>query len=132
MKKYCWPGNNCGLTLIEVLVAAALLAAVLVPMLGMFTTAARGYTRGGQETLVLNLARERMETSLAAGYNGLASLPGAGGTWQACPGHPGYEYQVTITDYDLLLQVKEVMVRVRSVNNSAGQVELATLVARWP
>lgn len=132
MKKCWWPGNNRGLTLIEVLVAAALLAAVLVPMLSMFTTAARSYTRGGQETIVLNLARERMETSLAGGYNGLASLPAAGGTWQAYPGRPGYEYQITITDYDLVLQVKEVMVRVRPVNDPAGQVELATLVARWP
>jgi Tfp pilus assembly protein PilV len=132
VKKYCWPGNNCGLTLIEVLVAAFLLAAVLAPMLSLFTTAARGYASGGQETVALNLARERMETCLAAGYNSLDRLHGANGTWQACPGHPGYEYQVTITDYDLLLQVKEVMVRVRSVNNSAGQVELATLVARWP
>lgn len=132
MKKYCWPGNNRGLTLIEVLVAAFLLAAVLAPMLGMFTTAYRGYASGGQETVALNLARERMETCLVAGYNSLDRLPGANGTWQACPDQPGYEYQVTITDYDILLQVKEVMVRVRSVNNSAGQVELATLVARWP
>ncbi|WP_258359256.1 type IV pilus modification PilV family protein [Moorella sulfitireducens] len=132
MKRDCLPVNNRGLTLVEVLVATAILAAVLVPMLGMFTTAARGYTRGGQETVVLNLARERMETCLAAGYNGLAGLPGAGETWQAYPGRPGYEYQIITTDYEPFLQVKEVVVRVRPAHGTAGEVELATLVARWP
>ncbi|CEP66038.1 Prokaryotic N-terminal methylation site [Moorella glycerini] len=131
MKKPGQAGHQ-GLTLIEVLVATAILAAVLAPMLGMFTTAARGYASSGQETVALNLAREHLETCLATGYNSLDRLPGANGTWQGCPDYPGYEYQVIITDYNLLLQVKEVMVRVRPVNDPAGQVELATLVARWP
>jgi len=132
MKKPGLAGHNRGLTLIEVLVAAVLLAAVLAPMLGLFTTAARGYTRGGHETVALNLARARLETCLAAGYDSLAGLPDANLPWQPYTGYPDYEYQVMVINYDFNLEIKEVMVQVRPVNNSAGQVELATLVARWP
>lgn len=131
IKRYM-AGDNRGLTLIEVLVAAVLLAMVMAPLLGMFNTAAWDYTRGGQDTVTLNLARKQMENLMASGYSGLAGLTGSGDTWQACSEIPGYEYQVIITDYDPLLQVKEVTVRVRPVNDQAGQVELATLVARWP
>lgn len=124
--------KNRGLTLIEVLVAAALLATALVSLLGMFITAAKGYNRGGEETMTLNLSRERMEMCLAGGYDGLIGTQSNSQEWQACPQHPGYEYQLTISDYDPLLQVKKVIVRVRPVGEPEGQVELATLVARWP
>jgi len=132
VKKYSCLANNCGLTLVEVLVAAVLLAAVLAPMLGMFTTAAQGYTKGGLETIALNLARGRLETYLAPGYDGLDDLPEANVPWQSYPDYASFEYQVTVTEYDPLLEIKEVVLRVRPVANPVGQVELATLVARWP
>ncbi|MGI9860039.1 prepilin-type N-terminal cleavage/methylation domain-containing protein [Moorella naiadis] len=132
MKISSWVFNNRGLTLIEVLVASVILVAVLAPMLGMFTTAASGYTRAGQETIALNLARARMETCLAAGYDGLDNLAGVNAPWQTDPDNAGYEDMITITLYDPLLEVKKLVVQVRPVNGPAGQVELATLVARWP
>jgi len=132
VKKYSCLANNCGLTLVEVLVAAVLLAAVLAPMLGMFTTAAQGYSRGGRETVALNLARGRIETYLALSYDGLDDLPEANGPWQPCPDYDAFEYQLAVTEYDPLLEIREVVLRVRPVADPARQVELATLVARWP
>ncbi|BCV21808.1 type IV pilus modification PilV family protein [Moorella sp. Hama-1] len=132
MKSSGWTINNHGLTLIEVLVASVILVTVLAPLLGMFTTAARGYTRAGQGTIALNLARARMETCLAAGYDGLDNLAGVNPTWQTDPDNAGYEDMITVTPYDPLLEVKKLVVQVRPVNDPAGQVELATLVARWP
>ncbi|MDN5327230.1 MAG: hypothetical protein PWP41_1926 [Moorella sp. (in: firmicutes)] len=132
MKLSTWLIDKRGLTLIEVLVASVILAAVLAPILGMFTTAARGYAQGGRETVALNLARAHLETCLAAGYNGLEEMPGMNGSWQEDPGNSDYEYTVLVSEYDPLLEVKKVVVQVRSVNDPSGQVELATLVARWP
>lgn len=132
MKKTCCLFDDKGLTLVEVLVATFLLAAVLAPLLGMFAVSARGYAGSGQDTVALNLCRERLETCIAAGYNDLEELVDVNRSWQPCPGYAGYEYQLTVTDYDPVLEVKAIVVQVRPVGILKEGVVLATLLARWP
>ncbi|MDK2820106.1 MAG: hypothetical protein PWP31_71 [Clostridia bacterium] len=128
MKQFKYYINDRGLTLIEVLVASVLLIVALAPMLGMFTTGAKAYSRGREDTVALNLARDRLEKCLAAGYDNLTEIP----DWQVSPVNADYEYKVVVLDYDSLKEIKEVIVTVRPIKNPTGQVKLATLVANWP
>ncbi|NLW07929.1 MAG: hypothetical protein GX039_08175 [Clostridia bacterium] len=132
MKGWRFFANKRGFSLLETLLASVLLVAVLAPLTGMFATAARAYARSWQETVLLNLGRACLEKHRALGYDELAQLAGEDSSWQPCSDFPDYEYQVAVNVYDARLAVLALVVRVRPLADRQAEVELATLVARWP
>ena len=65
------PEGQRGLTVVEVLVAAAILAVAILGIAGMVPTAYQNVGYGGQMTKAANLAREKMEELKNASYNAL-------------------------------------------------------------
>ena len=119
-----------GLTVAEVLVAAAILAVAMLGIAGMVPRAYQNIGTGGQITKAANLAREKMEELKNASYNALL----AGGTPYTDPQNPIEEVfsrTWTIEDNGLPADLKRITVTVSwSTGFGVREVQVVTLVAR--
>lgn len=132
-------GNQRGITLAEVLVAAALLTIGMVAVLSGMTIGLGGVERSGRVTTALFLAEQRLEqvrsfaVSSAAGQ-GFANLNAAAfpaEAYNTIAGSPAFRRVVTITPNaggNANLSAVRVQVFYRSPTAASGAVETSTLV----
>jgi prepilin-type N-terminal cleavage/methylation domain-containing protein len=119
-----------GLTLIEVLVAVAIIAAAFVPLLTMFTTGAHAGQYARYVTIGNQLAASRLEELRAAGYDALSSQPRQ--SFATLPQYAGFgefECQVSVTEVEIDLKEVTVAVFWTRPRNTAS-VSATTLVRR--
>lgn len=74
--KMCPFGNNNGFTLLEILVAALVLAVGFVGMVGVATSVMRGNVYSSRLTTATVLAQQKMEEIRGLGYAGLPDTQG--------------------------------------------------------
>ncbi len=114
-----------GFSLVEVLIAAAILAVVLLALASMFPTAYRNVDQGGEQTTAATLAQQRMEWLRNQSYVSLAT----GTTSETpIPGYAGYTRTTTIVDDIPTTGVKQVTVTVATPTGRSIQVR--SLIAR--
>jgi len=66
--------RTCGYSLVELLVAVAILGLVISPLLGLFTGAFSFMARAGQSCTAINLCREKMETIKTKDFDQVKNL----------------------------------------------------------
>ncbi len=114
-----------GFSLVEVLIAAAILAVTLLSLSSMFPTGYLNVDQGGERTTAVTLAQERIEWLRNQPYVALA----AGTTTEgAIPGYTGYSRMTTIQDDNPTFGVKQVTVAVTTP--AGGSVQVTSLIAR--
>jgi prepilin-type N-terminal cleavage/methylation domain-containing protein len=72
--KRAFPGSSRGFTLIEVLIAIALIGIVSVAILGAISTSSKTVSLADERTTAESLARKQMEYIKGQGYNSTGSL----------------------------------------------------------
>jgi Tfp pilus assembly protein PilV len=116
-------GNMRGISLIEVLVAAALLGTTILTVAAMYPLAYHHVDRAGEETGALSQAQQRIEWLRNQSYSSLA----AGVATEALAGdYVGFTRTTTIVADTPLDDMKQVTVKV--VSPSSREVELVTLI----
>ena len=85
-----------GLSFVEVLVAAVVVAIAAIGVAVMFATGQTYINAEGDNRVSLFLAQQRIEQVRALGYSALFASPPSTAT-QAVPNHPGYTRSVVIT-----------------------------------
>ena len=118
--------NTRGFTVVEVLVAAVIIAVALMGLAGLFPTAYRTVDWSGEETVAMTLAKQRLEWLKNQAY---ASAPLAVGptTENLTGNNAGYTRQTVVTGNAPIPGVKMVMV---TVTTPVGRsVQLVTLIA---
>ncbi len=114
-----------GFSLIEVLIAAAILAVALLAIASMFPTAHTNVDWSGDQTVAVTLAQQRIETLRNQPYIALA----AGTTTEtAIPGYTGYTRTTTIQVDTPTSGVRQVAVTVAAP--SGKSVNLVTVVTQ--
>ncbi|MBO8169012.1 MAG: prepilin-type N-terminal cleavage/methylation domain-containing protein [Thermoanaerobacteraceae bacterium] len=111
-----------GLTLVEVVVAFAILTVAVLGMLNVFTSGFIMTERAGDATKALNLAQEKMEELKAAGTLSTGTVE------EQLPG--GYRRQVIISQeaYSSGLYRVQVLVIYPTAEKDSGRVALTTLL----
>ncbi|GAW94136.1 prepilin-type N-terminal cleavage/methylation domain-containing protein [Calderihabitans maritimus] len=115
--------DDKGLTLVETVVAVALLAAVLIPLFNMFYTGIRGYTAAAEETILVNLAQGKIEELKAEDYD---TLTDQGPT--VFPEFAEYMYEVEVLEIDPEKKIKQITVSAYSLEEPNRRVRLVTWV----
>jgi len=114
-----------GFSLVEVLIAAAILAVVLLALASMFPTAYLNVDQAGEQTTAATLAQQRMEWLRNESYVSLA----AGTTSETpIPGYTGYARTTAIQSDTPTTGVKQVTVTVATPTGRSVQV--TSLIAR--
>ena len=101
---YCKkPGHCDGFTLVELLIALALLAVVVTPLLTLFSSSACVVNSAALNTTALNLAREKIEQYKVLTPEELSTAlkTGAAISEESVPGYPGFKRCVTLAPYTL-------------------------------
>lgn len=117
-----------GLSAIEVLIAASVIAVALLAMISMFPGAYGSVVQSGRQTAAVALAQQRIELlrNLACGAAGLA----AGTTFESSlSGHPGYMRTTLIEGDTPISGVQQVTVTV-NMPRWGQSVQLTTLIAK--
>lgn len=130
--------SSDGFTLVEAIVAVAILAICLIPMIGSYITAAATQNEAVHRLQALNVARAEVEELEQAGYAGAASgshpFPTPAGTtdWPLS----GYTVDVTVDPHAGRSNLKDVTVQVSwsdALDNSLiRSVTLHTSLAARP
>jgi type II secretion system protein I len=116
-----------GFSLVEVLIATAIVAIAFLAIASMFPTAYRNVDWSGEKTTAAALAEQRLEWLMNQSY---ASAPLAAGTTNEnlAGAYVGYTRTTTIQDDTPMLGVKDVRVTVAS---PAGRsVQLVTVITQ--
>ncbi|MFQ5847191.1 MAG: prepilin-type N-terminal cleavage/methylation domain-containing protein [Candidatus Methylomirabilales bacterium] len=114
-----------GFSLVEVLIAASILAVALLALASMFPTGYLNVDQGGEQTTAVTLAQERIEWLRNQSY---ISLAAGTSTETAIPGYGGYTRTTTIQDDIPTAGVKQVTVTVATP--SGRSVQVPSLIAR--
>ncbi len=130
MFKYLY-NRTCGYSLVELLVAVAILGIVISPLLGLFTGAFSSIARAGQSCTAINLCREKMETIKAKGFDQVHNLfitnPGSPYIEENIPGRPSYRRTTAVTFLDpedhYLPPHSELLAITITVSYKAGNIE---------
>ncbi len=131
------PGKSAGFTLLEVMVAVAILAVGVVPLLVTHATTVSNIRRGRELTVAGLMARERLAELEVYGFSALAAeaglfgMPGSSGPQEEF--HPALKLEEKVEEIELaaLLEAK---VAVNRRNRPSGQeddpseVTLATYI----
>jgi prepilin-type N-terminal cleavage/methylation domain-containing protein len=114
-----------GFSLIEILIATAIIAVALLAVVAMFPTAYRNVDWSGEQTTDVTLAQQRLEWVRNQPY---ASAALAGGTTTEPLGgnYTGYTRTTTVEDDTPVVGVKQVTVAVASP--SGKTVQLITVI----
>lgn len=98
LTKFGVPRGQSGFSMIEVLIAAVIVAAAIVGLFMMYSTGQALVQAQGSNRVAVQLAQQRVEELRAGGF-GTASLPdGRQETvFVAVPNNPGYERSTIIT-----------------------------------
>ena len=115
-----------GFTILEVLMAAAIVAIALMGLAGVFSTAYRTVDWSGEDTVAVTLGKQRLEWLKNQPYTSAALA--AGPTTENLTGdYAGYTQQTVVIDDNPLVGVKQVVV---TVTTPVGRsVQLVTLIA---
>jgi prepilin-type N-terminal cleavage/methylation domain-containing protein len=118
--------REAGFSLVEVLVALALLAGGMMAMATMSVTSLQSVDRSGEETTAMILSQQRMEWIRNQDYESAAMA--AGTTTEALTGdYAGYSRVTVIVNGDPIADVKSVRV---STTSPAGRlVPLSSFMA---
>lgn len=110
-----------GFTLLEVMVALAIISLALVTLLGTHLMSLNLAQQNKEQALMAMLAREKMDEIFATDFDSISSASGDFGTE-----HPEYEWEETVeeADIDNLKNVKLV------ISSPAGTLILETSVAK--
>ncbi len=95
--------KSYGYSLIEILVAFAILGILIPPLAGLFINSFAAVKNAGHRTIAANLSREGMELVKASGYEHLHASYTAHGTYiiieDPVPGYPLFKRITTVEDY---------------------------------
>ena len=111
---------NSGFTLLEVMVALAIIATVLVTLLGSHLMSLNLAQKHKEQTLIALLARQKMEESFTVEFDSLQNDFG-----DFSPSYPGYEWEREVEPADVG-HLKKVRIIVRWYEN---EFALETIVA---
>ncbi len=108
-----------GYTLVELLLAVAVLGVIMVPFFGMFSAGNFNNFQAGNYSTAVNLAREKMESIKNTEYDSVEAL-GA----EAVDGYPSFSRVVDVTEHEAVetdeVELKEVTVTVYWDDRSYG------------
>lgn len=93
--------NECGLTLVEVLVAAVILGIIAAGFFAAFDVGARLTAAGREQVKAVHLAQEKLEELRGVPYASVNSVAYPAYFAEACPGDPtvkGFTYGVAMVD----------------------------------
>jgi Tfp pilus assembly protein PilV len=123
--------STAGFTLLEAVLASALVAIAGMGVLMMFATGQTFVQSSGTDRIAAQLAQQRIEQVRAAGYGTTDPLPPdprVETTWTPVPNNPGYERTTIITDvcstnFAMLWdgtcpRARKAVVAVRALNNN--------------
>ena len=110
-----------GFTLLEVMVALAIIATALVTLLGSHLMSLNLAQKHKEQTLAAMLARQKMEENLTVPFDSLVTDSGDFG-----PAHPEYKWELEVAEADID-NLKKVRILVRL---PGSEFALDTLVAR--
>ena len=113
--------SNNGFTLLEVMVALAIIATALVTLLGSHLISLNLAQKHKEQTMETLLARQKMEESLITSFDSLQSDSG-----DFSPTFPGYEWEIEVEDADVE-NLKNLKIIVKSPES---EFTLETMVAR--
>lgn len=118
--------NTRGFSAIEVLIAAVIVAVALMGLAGLFPTAYRTVDWGGEETVAVTLAKQRLEWLKNQPYTSAPLAPGPT-TENLAGNYAGYTRQTVVIDNNPIPGVKRVMV---TVTTPVGRtVQVVSLIA---
>ncbi len=95
--------RDSGFTLLEIMIAIAILSLAIVPALGMFSTARYGYKLGEESTEALGVAQSIMEECRLRRLQG-SMVEAVSRT--AVEGHPDYDYSIDVIEEGHLITVR--------------------------
>ncbi len=110
-----------GFTLLEVMVALAIIAIALVTLLGTHLLSLNLAHRHKEQTMATMLARQKMEELLTTSFDSLTSDAGDFGSE-----HPGYKWEFEVEDADID-NLKRVKILIKLPDSD---FELETFVSR--
>ncbi len=113
--------SNKGFTLLEVMVALAIIATALVTLLGTHLMSLNLAQRNKEQTISALLARQKMEELFTVPFDSLASDSGDFGS-----DYPHYEWELNVEKGDIE-NLKKVKILIKYPD---GQFELETCVAK--
>ncbi|MDA8234978.1 MAG: type II secretion system protein [Clostridia bacterium] len=121
--------NEKGMTLVEVLVAMAMLAVLGTVLLAVFTQSYRVKTEAGRLTVAGNLAQQKLEELRLEDFARLSSQGSEAATLAFAPTRVGdYVYWVEVVTPLANPNLKEVIVNVNWPGSGGRTVSLGTLV----
>ena len=112
---------NKGFTLLEVMVALAIIATALVTLLGTHLMSLNLAQKNREQTMSALLARQKMEDVFTTSFNSLGNDSGDFGA-----DYPNYEWELSVEKGDVE-NLKKVNI---AVKYPGGQFELETCVAK--
>jgi len=121
--------NEGGFTFVEVMLAVVILSIALISLLDLFHTSLISYRSAGEDTESLNLGQAVLEQLLAKDYTDPDLNTGVTGP-KAYPGFSDYTYEIEITVYDPVKNVKKLVVRIYPNDQLTQKTELTTLLAK--
>ena len=113
--------TNHGFTLLEVMVALAIIATTLVTLLGSHLISLNLAQKHKEQTMAMLLARQKMEENLTIPFDSFQSDSGDFG-----PVHPEYEWELDVEDANIE-NLKKIRIIIKSSEN---EFELETMVGR--
>lgn len=115
-----------GFSVVELLIAAAVLGVAILGMISLFPTSYNDVDRSGKQTTALILAQQQIELLRNQPY---AALTPGTTTEASLANYPGYTRTTVITDNTPLAGVKQFQVTVTSPVAGVG-TQLTSLVAK--
>ena len=118
--------DDDGFLLMDLLVALAVLAMVVGPLLGLFSVGAETLARSRQHTLAVYLAKEAVEDVKRGGFCAARACD-----WGSVEGFAGFERRVEVVDHIDGRVLKRVRVRVAwRVRNVPQETVITTYLTR--
>lgn len=94
------PKDKRGFTLVEVLIAAVILAAVMIPLMTSFINATRWTAEAKELLTAANLAQSKLEEMKNKPFRDVQNNPpNPGDPPVPFPGFSGYAYRITVLEY---------------------------------